>query len=352
MKTTKTILFAALVLTLILPVTGVNVAAAVLDKIPDGKLLERTADKWHGQYKNVEEFTVRQNAIREYVTADLQNNGWNQFMVKENIRIHNFDTMIGKVGYGHELVALYAAKDRMLGIYDVTEPVAKFHDWLLSKYAIPATVEEIDARITTIVSDNYLHLAPQDVSAFNDMANQGNVPPQLVEQDPEYWIMVANVAVCQYAENCDHEGMKKIFDNELYRTQNTLIPTLDIMGFFLPEASAITNALHSGYLYANPNSCDYGTCSRSASGYQANPINLSIYSPSGGHSYGSLYVYASSCSSVSGVTTKVTGTVDMGATWNFSKTGGSCALQESYYSLPNPGASYLWTVSATHSAWT
>lgn len=357
-KTTKAILSAVLILVLVFPVTAISATEAEQEKtpskIPNEELMERAYEQWKGQYKNAEEFTIRQNAINEYVNADLPNNGWNQFMVKENIIIHNFDTLIGKVGYGHELVALYAAKDQMLGVYTATEPVMKFHEWLLTKYSVPATVEEIDARVVSIVSEKYMHLVPQYVASFNNMANQGNVPPELVEQDAKYWIMVANVAVCQYDANCDRDGIQGIFNNELYRTQQNRatidMASFDILRYFLPEAHAVTYVEHAAYVYANPNTCDYGTCWRSDSAYGVGPFNLSIWSP--GHGYGTLYVYASSCSSVGGVTTKVTGTVDMGPEWNFSKTGGTCAVHEGYYSLPNPNASYVWTVSTTHSAWT
>jgi hypothetical protein len=345
-KITMTLLFSAFLLTLVLPIYGINATEVqVLDKIPDDKLLERTTEEWRDKYSSTREFVIREGAIREYVNADLPNNGWNQVMVKENIKVHNFDTIIGKVGYGHELVALYAAKERILDTYEVTEPVRKFHDWVLSKYDTPTTTEEIDSRITSIVSETYLHLLPENVASFNNMANHGGVPPELVEKDTEYWIMVA--------ERCDHDSMQKIFNEEMYRSQSVAfnLMSLGILDYFLPNVYATTWEEHAAYLYANPNTCTYGQCWRQDSDFGTGPFNLAVWAPSG-HSYGTLHVYASACSSVNGVSTKVAGTVDMGPTWNFEKTGGSCATHEDYYSLPNPQSSYLWTVTSTHMAWT
>jgi len=360
-KTAKTILFSALVMTLMLPVTAMNVAQAAQldtqDKIPTGKLMERLATKWQKQYKNTEEFSAKQNAIKGYVNADLQNNGWNQFMVKENIRIHNFDTIIGKVGYGHELVALSAAKDRLLGIYDANEPVVKFHNWLLSKYSVPTTVELIDERIATIASDN-VPLVTEVVTAFNNMAERGNVPDELINQDMEYWIMIANVSVCQYDVNCDFSTMQNMLKNESYRTQNTIIPILDILRYILPNAYAITNQPHYGYVYGKPYTCDYGTCGISLSaGPYSNSFTLTISDPPYPyHSIGkTMYVYASTCSSTVGATSKVIGNLYVGVqTFPFSKqVVGGCAISEATYTVANnPTATWHWIVESTHTAWT
>jgi len=347
----------ALVMILLVPATAINVSATVQDKIPDYKLMDRPAAQWEGQYKNPEEFTMNQNTINDYVNAKLQNNGWNQVMQKDNIRIHNFDTMIGKMGYGYELVALSMAKEKLLGTYNATGPLAKFHDWVLSKYTVPTSIEGIDARMAAIVPANYLQLVPQDVATFDEMAAQGSVAPELHQQEPSYWTMVANVAVCKYDINCDHTGMEHILNKGLYKGGSTTIPAMDISSLLLPKAYAITYVDDEAYLYADPQSCDYGICYSSDTESGTAPVDTSIFYDGGGndgHAYGALSVYGSSCTTTSGASTEITGTVDEGSTWNFdvnNNPGASCAINSNNYDLGND-APYQWTVTATNYAWT
>ena len=359
-KTIKTVFFVAIIGAMILPLNATNFAVAEIsenttEKIPDKVLLERSENEWKSQYADVNEFREKQEFMQAYVTEDFKKNGWNEVMVENNIIITNFDTIIGEIGNGYELVALYAAKDNLLGSNTSSEPVTKFHKWLLSQYDTPSTVEEINSRIAQIVPQQHIPLTEEYVNAFNKMADHGNVPLELIQQDVRYWNMVSNVAVCQYDENCDLDGMKRILDNETHKIEQISIPILDdIVSFFFPEVWASTDVWHTGYVYGTPlGSCDYGTCARSDYDTGVSPFNLTIESPSGGHSYGDFWVYASTCSTASGATDKVTGTLDKGTThsiWGQGNPG--CGISDIEYGTANPNASYLWTVTTTHSAWT
>ncbi|MGI0056479.1 MAG: hypothetical protein ACREAK_03800 [Nitrosarchaeum sp.] len=163
--------------------------------------------------------------------------------------------------------------------------------------------------------------------------------------------MVANVAVCQNDDLCDYDGMNSALNNKTHEPKDTPMSFDNVVNYFLPNVYASTNKPHSDYVYANPNTCDYGTCWRSASWSGTGAKSLSINS-GGGHGYGALYVYASTCSTVSGATKFVSGTVNMGSVFYFSNTTtvNTCATSSSNFSLPNPNSSYLWTVTSNHNA--
>lgn len=368
-KTTKTILFVSLMIAMIFPVSTLGIVDAVTNEntnnnvkehIPDGipkeRIIERDFQKWNNKYVNEEEFNVKQASIRSYTTADLPQNGWNQFMQKSAIVIHNFETINENVGSGYELVGLFAAKDRLTNNYDSSKSVSKLHDWAISEYDIPKSIEKIDERIASLVPEKYSHLVPEYVSVFNDMAEHGSVPDELHEQEPEYWIMVANVSLCGYVPDCDLPLMQNILDNGSYGKQDTIIPTLDIMEFILPKAYAITYVLSYGYLFVDPYDCEYSSsCEVSTQSSGTNPYNLHIYtSGDGNHSYGnSIDIYASTCSSVSGTTAKVTGTLEAkGGSYPIWAQQLNCAIDDRTINLGgNPGATWFWDASTTHQAW-
>lgn len=361
--TIKTVLFAGLIMTLMIPITGMNLAEAQntsTDKIPDDipkeRILERDFQKWNNKYANEDEFNIKQASINSYTASDLPQNGWNQYMQKAAIIIHNFETINENVGSGYELVGLFAAKDRLLNTYDVSEPILKLHDWAISEYDVPTSVAEIDDRIALIVSEKYLHLVPEYISVLNNMAEHGSVPDELHDQDSEYWIMIANVSVCSYDTDCDLSLMQNILNNESYRTQDKIIPTIDVMDIVLPKAYAVTYVLSYGYLFVDPYDCEYSsTCEVSTSGSGTNPYNLNIFtSQSDEHSFGnSIDIYASTCSSGSGNTAKVTGDLEAkGGNYPIWAQNLNCAIDDRTINLGgNPGASWFWDASTTHKAW-
>ena len=263
-RTTKTILFAGLIMTLMVPVTGINMAEAVnenassvaqdkvYDKLPD-ILMERSEEKWLDQYESKSEFHKSRNAIKAYATDSHPDNEWNRIMVKENIHVDNFDTIIGKKGHGLELVSLFAAKEKLQGTYNPSDQVKKYHDWASAQYEIPNTVAAINERINEIVGDKkYIHLAKQAVKSYENMAEHGNVPHELIETDLDYWAQINAIAVCEKIVSCDVDGMKAVFGYPGYdvdpemakkfeRNQGLVIETNDsYLDFFVPLAYAAT----------------------------------------------------------------------------------------------------------------
>ena len=220
----KTILFASLIAAMILPFSVMSMAEAapnenasdtVADKIPYDKLMDRTYDKWNNQYQSIDEFNKVEFNVRAYVNADQQQNGWNQAMVKEMKRVYNFDTIIGKSGYGHEIVSLFVAKEKTLGTYDVSDAVSKYHDWASLQYDIPTTLVEIDARILEIIEDTkFMHLAEQVVESYNNRAEHGSVLPELILQDSGFWTKQRELTLCSYLEYCDVEKLRLLIVTE------------------------------------------------------------------------------------------------------------------------------------------
>lgn len=177
-------------------------------KIPDSELLGRFGDRWVSQYESPGEFYRTQRGSWEYVNGDHRENGWNQAMVKSHIRIENFETITGNVGHGHEMVLLHAARDKLVGTYNSSEPVRRFHDWIATKYTVPDTIRGIDARLLEIREDRFSDIADEAVRSFEDTAEHGNVPSELFESDWRYWIMTANIAMCGYDPSCDPDVMR------------------------------------------------------------------------------------------------------------------------------------------------
>ncbi len=176
--------------------------------ISTNKLIKRIGEKWQSYYSTQEEFDAAQSEIEAYVDADLPKNEWNKKMVKEQIKQHNFESIIGKKGHGHELVSLYVAKQKMNGNYNATEPVTKYHKWATQKYPSPDTKKQINERILDIVGDKNLEVFTKKmVRSLNTMAQHGNVPPELSGNDPHYWMSITGAAVCMYESDCDSESM-------------------------------------------------------------------------------------------------------------------------------------------------
>lgn len=383
-KTTKTILFAGLIMTLMIPITGINVAHAVqtdqIDAeeiaknaqkigifkqkalkdgdIPDTELLKRYGSEWASQYESVEKFEENQKGVESYVNDQHQNNGWNQAMVKAYKKIHNFETIIGKVGHGHEITLLVAEKHKLQGDYNPPEQVRKYHEWIAKQYSTPNTIQEIDDKLVSIMGDQkFIKLSEKIAEQFDNLAKHGNVPNELIQQDVEYWVTVVNVSVCQYDKNCDLSTMQKILENESHRTKNIIVPTLDVLGHFLPEVYAITNQPHYGTIVGTPYTCDYGTCALtlSAGPYSDAFVLTKSDPPYPYHSIGTtMHVYASTCPQFGGTTSKVIGNLYVGTqTFPFSKqTIGGCAISDVVYTVANnPTATWHWTIQSTHSAW-
>ncbi len=290
---TKTILFASLIATIILPLSSSNVfaedqktieekqkiakyiqdleklrqKALQNNKIPDSELTDRYGEKWESQYTSASKFTENFDAIKQYSQYQHQQNGWNEKMVKTHNAIYNFDTIIEKDGFGHEIVSLVVAKQKLQNQYSPTEPVEKFHEWVISKYTTPETVEEIDSRLLEIIGhNNFLRFSDEVLLHFNTLAEHGNVPESLFEQDSKYWNIIVNISMCQYSKNCDLDSLKDILENRSYERDASETPEIasNWLSLFLPNAYAWSQAYHYSIIYGEPWTCTYGNCKQSA----------------------------------------------------------------------------------------
>ena len=271
--------------------------------ISTNKIIKRIGEKWQSHYSNQEEFEKAQSEIESYVSADLPKNGWNKKMVKEQIKQHNFESIIGKRGIGHELVSLFVAKQKINGEYDATAPVAKYHEWASATYPAPDTKREINKRISYIVGDAELKtFAKMMVKSLNTMAQHGNVPTALIETDSHYWMNITGAAVCMYEPDCDSDILYSNADlprttpeqleaiREFEKNQGIDPVTGEPMEctFFLPCAEASgwvkVDKEHTVTAKVNAYSCDSTTCVFAKSETKTGTITLDVI-PGGKHRY-------------------------------------------------------------------
>jgi len=368
-KTIKTILFASLIAAMILPFSGMDFAEAVndkvtlknnaaLDNIPEDKLIQRLDNEWKSQYKSKEQFEIAQYSIEQYVNYELPQNGWNQAMQKENIRIHNFDTLIGKQGQSLEIVVLVVAKQQLQGNYHPSEPVEKFHNWISESYDTPTTVEAIDQRLQEIIGDvKYEKLSEKVTKSFNNMVKHGNVPTELLDSDVNYWITVANISICEYDVNCNPNQLRTIsYINDISKQTDTIPILGGIIDFFIQEAYAYTGQFHYAYVYGNPLQCDYGTCLIGATGSGTGQVTTSSHS-NGGHGIGKyMTIYGSACGTYSGATQSVAVTAYVSGSGNpgtSAVNNPGCAIaQKTVQVSSNPASTWLWTTTNISNSWT
>lgn len=349
-----TILFSTIILSMVVPILGFHYAEAQTvsaAKIPDDALIERTYDNWISQYKNNDEFEKTQTTVKEYVIANLPNNGWNQVMQKEQIRIQNFDTIIGKRGYDNEIVALFVAKQKALGTYDPSDAVSKYHEWVSQQVTVPKTVEDIDSRLTEIVDEKNIQLVSDFVTSYNNMAEHGNVPRELIESDLNYWVMTGHLAVCSYDPSCNSSELRSLYMQAQNQQQYYVIPVLaKIVNFFIPEALAYTPQQVVGYVYSYPIGCTGCAITDTKSGLSPQyPFQSSYDIHAGGTD---LYGYGSSCSAVNGVSTSVLIDAYVSPSHYYKMgTGGTCAIASDTWTVSAHGG-WPWTISGTANAWT
>ena len=140
------------------------------------------------------------------MTGDRQDNPWNDAVVADHVVIQNFETLLGKKAVGPEIVALLAQKQILEGTYAPSDPVRRYHDWLFTKHAVPATAGAVESRLSEITGGGKIRaLATQMAAAYHDMADHGSVPTELLEEDREYWSDVLSISMCGYRSGCDVE---------------------------------------------------------------------------------------------------------------------------------------------------
>ena len=212
----KAILFASLTTAIVLPFLMADIVVAeqdmykyTLQDISDSELLKRSdTNPKFAKYMEEINGTSPWKELVAYVNAELPDNKWNKDMVKSQIRINNFDTIIENPGYGHELVALVAEKMQLGGKYGPSEPVKRYHEWAKSKHDIPHAEKMIDGRIAQITGDKkYDELVNSVYEEYNKMAEYGNVPSELLDSDIKYWTGITSDKICEFDDACNADNV-------------------------------------------------------------------------------------------------------------------------------------------------
>ena len=101
------------------------------------------------------------------------------------LQFRTLKTITNSVGDGHEIVLLVAELEKAQGKYNPSEPVLKYHEWSATQYTVSDDPSE---RLLEIVGDErFLNLAKKHAQTFNDLADNGAVPSDLMNTDPNYW---------------------------------------------------------------------------------------------------------------------------------------------------------------------
>lgn len=283
-----------------LPPSDTNPAS----NIPDDKILKRNWSDWKNTYTE-DEFYATENNAQWYVdnvkNNPSLNNNLNNAIAKDLTVIHNFNTIVQNKDYGQEILALVVSKQRLDHTYTANEPVKRFHDWLISKYAVPPVESEIDQKLKDMEYDKYAQLVNQVIDAYDAAAKNGVVPYDLFAQDKNYWGNVSFQSFCQSDANCSFgktnnnaNTANTNFDGNIQDDVYTLVSYLDKM-FELPSAYAITTHYNTYFFYqfTPSNGClDGMSCPISQSTSGIGPVSLHFDS-NGKHAQGSsMSVYA------------------------------------------------------------
>lgn len=244
-------------------------AAVESGQVHADAVTERRGDRWLEAYDSRGHFERTERGMRAYLDRNLGSGGWNGANALNHIRIHNFETITGSVGDGEEITALVAEYERMQGTYSASEPVRRYHEWLLRQYDAPGTREGVMGRIADLAGgERFLGLAFGHAERFNGLAEAGSVPEGLFRTDAGYWAHVGNAAVCGADPACDprmlipgdppQEGVAWLEDQLGFR-----LASLDIWGYLLPAAHAAwekTYARYELFAYINGGDCVYNNC--------------------------------------------------------------------------------------------
>jgi len=190
-KTIKTVLFSTLILSLVIPIIGMNLADAKSseDKLADDKLLKRQ-DSWKNKYENADEFDKSERSINTYVTDKHPDNPWNKFTKKNQIKIYNFDTLAGERQAGLQSLLIDVQNQKANNTYNPTEAEKRFHNWAAEQISNP------------VMPDMKPKLIEQVIEAYNGNANYGNVPQELIDSDVNFWSSIISDKFCEFDKDC------------------------------------------------------------------------------------------------------------------------------------------------------
>lgn len=122
-----------------------------------------------------------------------------------------------------------------------------------------------------IVGDEkFINLAKKEAQSFNNLAENGAVPTDLMQSDIDYWSGVVHHSICEYDSECDlnalmhqpgatPEEIEKI--KQLEGNTNTV--SYNIWDYLLPSAYADWEKVRVSYdmlAYINLGSCYYNNC--------------------------------------------------------------------------------------------
>ncbi|MDA7939404.1 MAG: hypothetical protein MPI95_02130 [Nitrosopumilus sp.] len=264
--------------------------ALVSEEIPISDILDRLGDTWIEKYDDRDDFELRNTGTREFIVSNLDGTGWADDYAKNVLRIYNFDTMVGTIGDGYEITLLVSRLQMLQDRYEASEPVKKFHAWIATKYPTPESEQEITDRLIDILGDKkFQKLSENYAQSFNDLADSGNVPLELVNADPQYWHLTSQIHICEFIVECNREvylkyrdGDKKVIDVQKDTTG------INIMEYLIPYAYASINPRYMPYsifVEVSSTACDYHTCSAkntmNFSPYTGGVVKAQVYKGSG-----------------------------------------------------------------------
>lgn len=277
-KTTKTILFAALILTLIVPITGTNMFAAAQqpdnsattkipsDTIPEDKLLSLSTNKafkaTEGSkellgYESLKDFT------NGYYSAGNKK-GDNPVMderVKHNIILANFDILAGQMNANLDVFLLDVQKQMASGTYNPTEAEKKLYDWGIEIHPNPVMPDHVTP-----------NMVKQVLQVWDERLSLGDVPVDLEMLDQPFWDVQRIQAICLHDNICNPD---------------------DSVNFssFMPSAYA-SSIIHYAYVSAVPlNGVCYQTSVCTLSNYKVGTGVLSTSTPASSAHSTSQYVH-------------------------------------------------------------
>ena len=180
---------------------------------------------------------------------------------------------------------------------------------------MPDTKEGINERLVKILGDKkFVELAGKEAESFNNLADNGSVPNELILTDVAYWIFTINVANCELDPDCNadalREGQTEPAQEEVDRLKqmhNTELVLFDIWDYVLPESHAWSKMYvdYDLYAYLSATSCMYQNCIEDwdqddNNGLDAIDILNYDTPPEHANRDSWMYFYGSSCDTYSG----------------------------------------------------
>ena len=254
-KTLKTILFAGLIMSLVIPVTGMNLAEAKVseDTVPEDILLPTSmneAFETTGDEKEMLGYASLKNFIDGYSAKNEK--GDNHMMderIKHNIILANFDILAGKADANLDVFLLDVQEQKERGTYNPTEAEKKAYEWGIEIHPNPVMPENVTSK-----------MKEQVLQVWDERLSSGDVPVDLEVLDQSFWDVQRINAICLDDNMCNPDDV------------------VDLLSFLpFAHASSIT---HFAYVSAVPlNGSCYQTSNCTLSSYKVGTGTLSTSTP-------------------------------------------------------------------------